>query len=52
MLRSEGKYTEVHKRSAPEHPSEGEGILFLCVLAGSWLIAIGVAWVLWRLAPL
>jgi hypothetical protein len=52
MLRLEGKHTEVHEQSAHRHLSEGEGLLFLCVLAGSWLIAIGVAWVLWRMAPL
>jgi len=52
MLRIEGKQTETPVEAAPHHLSEGEGLLFLGVLAASWMIAIGVGWVIWRMAPL
>lgn len=31
---------------------ENEGVLFVSVLAGSWVIAIGAGWIIWRLSPL
>jgi hypothetical protein len=51
MLGIQGKHTEVPTESAPNHLAEGEGFLFMAVLAASWMIAIGLGWVVWRLAP-
>lgn len=51
MLRIEGKQTEPHDDFVRPHGAEGEGLLLLGVLAASWGIAIGVGWVIWRIAP-
>ena len=52
MLRIEGKQTESPQEIVRERASEGEGLLFLGILAASWMIAIGIGWVLWQMAPL
>lgn len=52
MLRIEGKQTESHEEIVREHISEGAGLMFLAVLAASWMIAIGIGWALWQLSPL
>jgi hypothetical protein len=52
MLRIDGKQTESPQEMVRDHSSEGEGLLFLGVLVASWMIAIGVGWVLWQLVPL
>jgi hypothetical protein len=52
VLRIEGKQTEVRDEAVHERATDGEGLLFLGVLAGSWMIAIGVGWLLWRMSPL
>lgn len=52
MLRIESKQTDVAPNAPPSRPAEGEGLLFLAVLAGSWAIAIAVGWVVWQMAPL
>ncbi len=51
MLRIEGKQTESPVEVKRHHLSEGEGLLFLCVLAASWAIAIAVGWLVWQIAP-
>ena len=51
MLRIQGRASEYSEASPPRH-TEGDGLLFLLVLAGSWVIALGVGWVIWRVAPL
>lgn len=52
MLRIEGEPAERRDDVAPERAAEGDGLLFLAMLAASWVIAIGVGWVIWRMAPL
>jgi len=52
MLRIEGKQTETPVEARKHHLSEGEGLLFLGVLVASWMIAIGIGWVIWQVAPL
>lgn len=52
MLRIQERSSEYSSEAAPPRHSEGDGLLFLLVLAGSWAIAIGVGWVIWRMAPL
>lgn len=52
MLRIGGKRTDVHDDFVREHGIEGEGLLLLGVLAVSWMIAVGIGWVIWRVSPL
>lgn len=52
MLRIEGKQTESHDDLVRPHGVEGEGLLLLGVLAASWMIAIGLGWLVWRIAPI
>ena len=52
MLRIEGKQTERSDGVVREHGAEGEGLLLLGVLAASWMIAIGIGWLIWRMAAL
>jgi hypothetical protein len=52
VLRIESKQTEVRDEVLHERTSDGEGLMFLGVLVGSWMIAIAVGWLLWRVAPL
>lgn len=52
MLRIEGRAAEVPDDSGREHSAESDGLLLLTVFALSWMIAIGVGWVIWRLSPL
>jgi hypothetical protein len=52
MLRIEAKQTEHPEDLARENAFEGEGLLVLGMLAASWMIAIALIWVAWRMAPL
>lgn len=52
MLRIEGKQTELSQEIVRDHGFEGEGLLFLGILAASWMIAIAIGWVLWQMVPL
>ncbi|MDW3216981.1 MAG: hypothetical protein R8F63_00100 [Acidimicrobiales bacterium] len=52
MLRIEGKHTEQHHDPLRTHGVEGEGPLLLGALVFSWMLAIGVGWLLWRMAPI
>lgn len=52
MLRIEGKSTPMRDEVARRPAGEGEGLLLLAVLAGSWVIAFAVGWVIWRMSPL
>lgn len=39
-------------RGASRRFVENEGVLFASVLMGSWAIAIGAVWIIWRVSPL
>lgn len=52
MRRLDLEDDEIQQVVAHEHLAGGEGLVFLGVLAGSWAIAIGVGWVIWRVAPI
>lgn len=51
VLKIEGRQTKDCPEAAESHLSEGEGLLILGVLTGSWVIAIGFGWIVWRLTP-
>ncbi|MEQ8839836.1 MAG: hypothetical protein RIB98_02570 [Acidimicrobiales bacterium] len=50
MLRIERPLTESQEREETRD-GEGDGLLLLGLLAASWVVALGVGWVVWRLAP-
>jgi hypothetical protein len=52
VLRIESKQTEVRDEALHERASDGEGLMFLGALLGSWMIAIAVGWLVWRVASL
>jgi hypothetical protein len=51
MLGIKGEPAEAPQEITPRPSAAGEGLLFLGVLGASWLIALGVGWVIWRLSP-
>ena len=51
MLRFERKQAESATEVGSHSLAEGEALLFLGILVGSWVIAIGVGWLVWRMAP-
>lgn len=51
MLGIKGEPAEVPQEIPPQQSAAGEGLLFLGVLGASWLLALGLGWVIWRLSP-
>jgi hypothetical protein len=52
MLRFDGeKQSGVRSQSPAHRRSEGEGLLFLAALVGSWVLALALGWLVWRLSP-
>lgn len=52
MLRFDGgKQSGVRAHAPTDRRSEGEGMLFLGALVGSWVLVIVLGWLVWRLAP-
>lgn len=52
MLKIEGEQAVDAPAGQSRRFVENEGVLFVSVLVGSWAIAIGAVWIIWRLSPL
>lgn len=52
MRTIEGEQGVDASRGASRRFVENEGVLFVSVFVGSWAIAIGTVWIIWRLSPL
>lgn len=52
MLKIEGEQAVDAPTGTSRRFVENEGVLFVSVLVGSWAIAIGAVWIVWRLSPL
>lgn len=52
MLRFDGgKQSGVRSHPVSDRRGEGEGLLFLAALVGSWVLALALGWLVWRLSP-
>jgi hypothetical protein len=52
MLRFDGeKQSGVRTHSPTDRRGEDEGLLFLAALLGSWVLALVLGWLVWRLSP-
>jgi hypothetical protein len=51
MLQLRGQAPTTADSQSPGRAAASGGLLFLLLLTASWMIAIGVGWVIWKILP-